>query len=64
MREMKDSGIPWVGQIPDDWIIKRGKFTLKLLSRPVLDTDEVITWAALKTTLLGFERIFCPHNAF
>lgn len=43
MREMKDSGIPWVGQIPDDWIIKRGKFTLKLLSRPVLDTDEVIT---------------------
>lgn len=43
MREMKDSGIPWVGQIPDDWNIKRGKFTLKLLSRPVLDTDEVIT---------------------
>ena len=43
MREMKDSGIPWVGQIPDDWNIKRGKFTLKLLNRPVLDTDEVIT---------------------
>lgn len=43
MREMKDSGIPWVGQIPDDWNIKRGKFILKLLNRPVLDTDEVIT---------------------
>lgn len=43
MREMKDSGIPWVGQIPDDWNIKRGNFTLKLLNRPVLDTDEVIT---------------------
>lgn len=43
MRDMKDSGIPWVGQIPDDWNIKRGKFTLKLLNRPVLDTDEVIT---------------------
>lgn len=43
MREMKDSGIPWVGQIPDDWNIKRGKFVLKLLNRPVLDTDEVIT---------------------
>ena len=43
MREMKDSGIPWVRQIPDDWNIKRGKFVLKLLNRPVLDTDEVIT---------------------
>ena len=43
MREMKDSGIAWVGVMPADWIIKRGKFTLKLLSRPLEETDDVIT---------------------
>lgn len=25
-REMKDSGIPWIGQIPADWTLKRIKF--------------------------------------
>ena len=24
----------------------------------------IIYWAPLKTPLLGFERIFCPNNAF
>ncbi len=43
MREMKDSGIAWVGAMPSDWKVKRGKFTLKLLNRPVEETDEVIT---------------------
>lgn len=43
MREMKDSGVAWVGAMPNDWKVKRGKFTLKLLNRPVEETDEVIT---------------------
>ena len=43
MREMKDSGIAWVGSMPSDWNVKRGKFTLRLLSRPIEETDEVIT---------------------
>lgn len=43
MREMKDSGVAWVGDMPEGWNVKRGKFTLKLLSRPIEESDEVIT---------------------
>ena len=43
MRKMKDSGVAWVGAMPEDWTVKRGKFTLKLLNRPVKETDDVIT---------------------
>ena len=25
MREMKDSGIEWIGEIPADWTLQRGK---------------------------------------
>lgn len=43
MREMKDSGIEWAGQIPNNWDINKGKYFMNLLIRPTLDTDEVIT---------------------
>lgn len=43
MREMKDSGIAWVGSMPAEWNVKRGKFTLRLLNRSIEETDEVIT---------------------
>lgn len=43
MREMKESGIAWVGDMPKEWNVKRGKFTLKLLCRSVEESDEVIT---------------------
>lgn len=39
----KESGIPWVGCIPNHWDVKRGKNVLILLDRPVIDGDEVIT---------------------
>ena len=39
----KDSGIPWLGEIPAHWSIERGKNILTLLDRPVKDDDEVIT---------------------
>lgn len=41
--EYKDSGIPWLGDIPAHWGIERGKNILTLLDRPILADDEVIT---------------------
>lgn len=41
--EMKDSRIEWLGDIPSHWEIKRGKNCLTLLSRSVLDDDDIIT---------------------
>lgn len=29
MREMKDSGIEWIGKIPKNWTLKKGKFLFK-----------------------------------
>ena len=43
MREMKDSGIEWAGVIPNAWNINKGKYFMELLTRPTLETDEVIT---------------------
>ena len=43
MREMKDSGIEWIGAIPKHWKTIRGKYILKLLSRSVKEDDGVIT---------------------
>jgi len=43
MREMKDSGIPWIGKIPKRWEIIKGKYILTYLQRPILSTDKVIT---------------------
>lgn len=43
MRKMKDSGIPWIGIIPEEWTLKRGKFALRYLQKPVNEDDEVIT---------------------
>lgn len=43
MREMKDSGIEWIKQIPAGWITTRGKNILQLMKRPTKADDEVIT---------------------
>lgn len=43
MREMKDSGIEWIGEIPNDWQVQKGKYFMSLLIRPTRETDEVIT---------------------
>lgn len=43
MREMKNSGVPWIGEMPVDWGLFRGKNILSLLERPVKDDDGVIT---------------------
>ncbi|AEA32851.1 type i site-specific restriction-modification system, s subunit (plasmid) [Lactobacillus amylovorus GRL1118] len=40
---MKDSGIPWIGKIPQNWKIIKGKYLFRLLSKPVKKDDQVIT---------------------
>lgn len=40
---MKDSGLPWIGEIPEHWEKKRGKYILSYLQKPVQEDDEVIT---------------------
>ena len=42
-RKMRDSGIEWIGAIPEGWSIARGKHILTLLQRAVFPTDGVIT---------------------
>lgn len=41
--EMKDSGIEWVGNIPLNWQIEKGKYCLKYLQKPTKPDDDVIT---------------------
>ena len=40
---MKQSGVPWLKDIPSEWKVERGKNVLVLLKRPVRDNDEVVT---------------------
>lgn len=41
MREMKDSRIEWIGQIPSTWRINKGKYFISLLNKPARETDEI-----------------------
>lgn len=40
---MKDSGLPWVGEMPSHWELVRGKYCLKYLQKPIRQDDGVIT---------------------
>ena len=42
-RKMKDSEIAWIGLIPEDWEIIRGKYVLKYLQKPIREDDGVVT---------------------
>lgn len=41
--ELKDCGVKWIGEMPTDWDIVKGKYCYTLLSRPTTDSDKVIT---------------------
>ena len=41
--EMKDSGIEWIGKIPKHWKVRKGKYCLKYLQKPVREDDDIIT---------------------
>lgn len=40
---MKDSGIPWIGDVPAHWELKRAKWLFRKMNRHVRDGDEVVT---------------------
>ena len=40
---MKDSGVEWLGMIPEHWDIERAKNLFTKMERPVRESDEVIT---------------------
>lgn len=40
---MKQSGVPWLKEIPVSWKVERGKNVLVLQKRPVRENDEVVT---------------------
>ncbi|GMV06942.1 MAG: hypothetical protein AMXMBFR53_32170 [Gemmatimonadota bacterium] len=40
---MKDSGVPWLGQVPEHWETERAKWLFRKMSRPVRDSEEVVT---------------------
>lgn len=40
---MKDSGVAWIGAIPQGWSVLRGKDIFAKRSLPAIDTDEIVT---------------------
>lgn len=40
---MRDSGIQWIGRIPETWDCIRGKYILKYITKPTREDDGVIT---------------------
>ena len=44
MAGYKDSGIEWIGAIPKEWSVNKGKYIFnQVKKKPVYDTDEIIT---------------------
>lgn len=41
--QFKDSGIPWLGEIPEHWPLFRAKYLWRECSLPVRDGDEMVT---------------------
>ena len=40
---MKDSGVEWLGEVPEHWEMERGKWLFRKMDRPIRDADEVVT---------------------
>ena len=38
-----ESGLSWLGQIPDHWNLHRAKFIFNKMERPVREKDDVVT---------------------
>jgi type I restriction enzyme S subunit len=41
--EYKESGLPWLGLVPDHWSRERAKWLFTKMARPVGDADDVVT---------------------
>lgn len=40
---MKDSRVPWLGEVPEHWVTERAKWLFRKMNRLVTDSDEVVT---------------------
>jgi len=40
---MKESGVPWLGKVPEHWRTERAKWLFRRMNRPVRETDQVVT---------------------
>jgi type I restriction enzyme S subunit len=41
--EYKESGLPWLGRVPEHWSKERAKWLFTKMDRPVRDDDDVVT---------------------
>lgn len=41
--EYKDSGVQWLGEIPEHWKVHRAKYMFNKEQRPILKDDEIVT---------------------
>ena len=55
MAEMKDSGIEWIGKIPEDWKVLKNKYNFEL-SKEIIGTKWVET-QLLSLTKCGIKAI-------
>ena len=39
----KDSGVEWLGEIPENWTLDRAKFLFRKMNRPIRECDEIVT---------------------
>lgn len=42
-RPMQDSNIEWIGEIPENWNVRKGKYCLSYILKPIRDNDDIIT---------------------
>ena len=40
---LEHSGIPWLGNVPDHWEVRRGGWLFRKVARPIRATDDVVT---------------------
>lgn len=40
---MKDSGVEWLGNVPEHWDVRKAKYLFQEMNRPVKDSDEIVT---------------------
>ena len=40
---MKDSGVPWLGDVPEHWRFERAKWLFRKMDRPIREDDQVVT---------------------
>ncbi len=41
--KMKNSGVEWIGEIPEHWAVEKGKRLFRQMKRPVRAEDEIVT---------------------